>query len=74
MKTDILTNRTFKTAVDQAWFLAREKGVTAVPTFMIGQDKLVGAQPYSTIAKFLIAHGAGKDKTSIRSGITPVPT
>ena len=58
--TEVLTERTFKAAVDRDWLLAREKGVTAVPTFITGPIRLVGAQPYATLAKFMTDQGAVK--------------
>lgn len=59
----VLTKRTFKASVDRDWRLAREKSVTAVPTFIIGPFRLVGAQPYQNLAKFLTAQGASKRKS-----------
>ncbi len=32
-------------------------GVRAVPTFLVGDDTLVGAHPYETLEKFMIDHG-----------------
>jgi predicted DsbA family dithiol-disulfide isomerase len=31
--------------------------VKAVPTFLMGNDTLVGAHPYETLEKFMIDHG-----------------
>ena len=57
---EVLSGRTFKAAVDADWVLSREKGVTAVPTFIVNQDRLVGAQPYEMIEKMVIANGVKK--------------
>ena len=57
---EVLETRAFKAAVDADWNLSREKGITAVPTFVMNQDKLVGAQPYETLVKLLEAHGVKK--------------
>ena len=56
----VLETRAFKAVVDADWNLSREKSITAVPTFVMNQDKLVGAQPYETLVKLLEAHGVKK--------------
>jgi predicted DsbA family dithiol-disulfide isomerase len=56
----VLASRTFKAAVVADWNLSREKGSTAVPTFVINEDKLVGAQPYEALAKLVEGNGAEK--------------
>ena len=45
----VLDQRTFEDAVDKDWALSRAKGVTAVPTFFMGLDRLVGAQPHAVL-------------------------
>lgn len=56
----VLLKRTFKAAVDADWHLSRQKMITAVPTFVMNQDKLVGAQPYEMLARLLEANGLTK--------------
>jgi predicted DsbA family dithiol-disulfide isomerase len=58
--SEVLAARKFKNAVDADWSLAREKAITAVPTFMLNQDKLVGAQPYEKLVKFMETNGVNK--------------
>lgn len=58
----VLVSRAFKTAVDADWNLAREKAITAVPTLVINQDMLVGAQPYGMMEKLIQANGVKKRK------------
>jgi len=58
----VLAKRTFKAAVDADWNLSREKAITAVPTFVINEDTLVGAQPYEMLVKFVEANGAKKSE------------
>jgi predicted DsbA family dithiol-disulfide isomerase len=53
---EVLQSRTFKTAVDRDWLRSHHLGVTAVPTFRLHEDTLVGAQPYEQLAAFMIAH------------------
>ena len=55
----VLLERTHKAAVDADWELAREYGITGVPSFIAGGYKLVGAQPYSTMEQ-LITAAAGR--------------
>ncbi len=57
---EVLTTRSFKAPVDADWNLSREKAITAVPTFVMNQDKLVGAQPYEMLAKLVEANGVKK--------------
>ncbi len=45
----VLTQRTFRHEVDADWQRCRSLGITAVPTFMIGDQGLVGAQPYEQL-------------------------
>ena len=49
----VLEKRTYKDAVDQDWQQAYERGITAVPTFMVNGMRLVGAQPYEAMEKLV---------------------
>jgi predicted DsbA family dithiol-disulfide isomerase len=49
----VLEKRAFREAVDQDWSRARAKGVSAVPTFVINQEALVGAQPYGALERLM---------------------
>jgi predicted DsbA family dithiol-disulfide isomerase len=51
--------------VDEDWSISKEKGITAVPTLVINQDKLVGAQPYEAMEKFMAANRVGKRSSGI---------
>jgi predicted DsbA family dithiol-disulfide isomerase len=57
MAAQSLAEKTFKEAVDRDWEYARTCGITAVPTFMVGGRKLVGAQPYEALKDFVTASG-----------------
>ena len=57
---DVLETRAFKPAVDADWALSREKSITAVPTFLMKDDRLVGAQPYYDLERLLQSHGFPK--------------
>jgi len=54
----ILTDRTYRKNVDRDWADSRFKGITAVPTFVMGQHKVVGAQPYDALVNLVTINGA----------------
>jgi predicted DsbA family dithiol-disulfide isomerase len=56
----ILESRTFREAVDSDWARCRTCNVTAVPTFMINSQKVVGAQPYTVLEELAKSQGAKK--------------
>ena len=47
-------------ALDAEWRQARESGVSAVPTFAIGDNGVVGAQPYAALARLAELSGVPK--------------
>ena len=51
--SEVLDARTFKDAVDADWKLSRDYGITGVPTFVIGQYGVVGAQPYEALEELV---------------------
>ena len=54
----VLSDRTFKDAVDADWAKSHQYGVTGVPTFVAGGRGLVGAQPVDAIEHLLAEAGA----------------
>ena len=50
----IVEERTYREAVDADWQRAYRLGITAVPTFLYGSGRLVGAQPYETLKQFVV--------------------
>lgn len=54
----VLSERSFKTQVDEDWALCRRVGVTGVPTFAAGGRGVVGAQPYEVLEDLVVAAGA----------------
>lgn len=56
----VIKERGFKDDVDADWHLSRQAGITAVPTFVMGGDRLVGAQPYKALEALLISHGIAR--------------
>jgi predicted DsbA family dithiol-disulfide isomerase len=55
---EVLEKRTHKAGVDADWEKSRRYGVTGVPTFVIGNQGVVGAQPYETLVE-LVKQSAG---------------
>ena len=54
----VLLDRTFREAGDADGQKARRYGITGVPSFVAGDTKVVGAQPYDVLAEQLRAAGA----------------
>lgn len=57
--SETLRDRRFCAEVDKDWALARELGITAVPTLVMDGRRLVGAQPYEAMEKWVRAGGGG---------------
>jgi predicted DsbA family dithiol-disulfide isomerase len=54
----VLADRRMRAAVDADWARSRSLGVTGVPTFAIDGERLVGAQAYEVLEKFVLSAGA----------------
>jgi predicted DsbA family dithiol-disulfide isomerase len=54
---NVLEQRNFKEAVDQDWSRSHQLGIRAVPTFILGPQILVGAQPYEKLVELMAAAG-----------------
>lgn len=52
---EVLTSRSYKAKVDKDWADSRFKGINAVPTFIMGDHKLVGAQSYAALVDLVTA-------------------
>jgi predicted DsbA family dithiol-disulfide isomerase len=50
---NIIQNRTYKEDVDKDWARSKDQFVTAVPTFLMNEQRIVGAQPYETLKAFV---------------------
>jgi len=61
---EVIRSKAFKAAVDQDWLRSRQLGITAVPTFRMNGDTLVGAQPYEQLAALLTAQRVPAQKSS----------
>jgi predicted DsbA family dithiol-disulfide isomerase len=49
----VLTDRTFRAALDEAWERARSFQITGVPTFVAGGYQFSGFQPLAEMEKFI---------------------
>ena len=50
---EVIETRSFEAAVDEDWDKSRRYGVTGVPTFVIGDKGVVGAQPYEVLEQLV---------------------
>jgi predicted DsbA family dithiol-disulfide isomerase len=50
---EVLDKRTHKAAIDADWEKSHQYGVTGVPTFVIGANGVVGAQPYEALEELV---------------------
>ena len=57
---EALQMRAFKESVDSDWNLAYQMGISAVPTFALNHQTVVGAQPYEVLEQFLRNNGVKK--------------
>ena len=55
---EVMTGRTYADRVDKDWSDSRFMGITAVPTFIMGQHKLVGAQSYERLVELVSLYDA----------------
>jgi len=55
----VLEERPFKRAVDADWERSKQMGIRAVPTFVMDDRMLAGAQPYAALEEFVTA---GKER------------
>lgn len=49
----VIEKRSCKAAVDSDWERSRQYGITGVPTFVIGNNGVVGAQPYEMLEQLV---------------------
>ena len=60
----VIVKRAFKADVDKDWSLSQKNGITAVPTFVMNNNKLVGAQPYEMLEGLMKEQGVKKRTSS----------
>lgn len=57
---EVLASRRFRAAVDADWQRCRDFGITAVPTFVVGNQGLVGAQSYEMLESLVVKGNAAR--------------
>ncbi len=57
----VLDTRSYAEKVDSHWREARELGINAVPTFIMGFNRVVGAQSYEALSDLVMMAGVGKN-------------
>jgi len=58
--SEVLQTGAFKAAVDADWDLSREMRIRAVPTIIMNQERLVGAQPSEALETLMKSNGVKK--------------
>lgn len=58
----VIEDRSYKQNVDRDWADSRLKSVTAVPTFIMGQHKLTGAQNYEIFEELMALYKVPQKK------------
>ncbi len=61
----VLETRAYREAVDADWARCRALNVTAVPTFLVNNQRLVGAQPYGWLEQLVKSQGAKERQKGI---------
>ena len=51
---NIIRNRSFRNAVDADWKRSHEFGITGVPTFVSGNEVLIGAQTFEALEQLIL--------------------
>ena len=54
---EVLVRRQYRKQVDRDWELSRRMQITAAPTFVLGETRLVGAQSYRTLQDLMEQNG-----------------
>lgn len=57
---EIIEQRSYREAVEKDWGDVERDEIVAAPTYLIGGDRLVGAQSYENLEKLIVQHGAKK--------------
>lgn len=55
---EVLETRHFRDAVDADWRRCRELGITGVPAFVVGDQRITGAQSYEILENLVLGAGA----------------
>jgi predicted DsbA family dithiol-disulfide isomerase len=64
---EVLQKRLYEKAVDSDWARSRKMGIQAVPTFMLDDKVLVGAQPYDKLEALVVSANVGRRRGVLSS-------
>jgi predicted DsbA family dithiol-disulfide isomerase len=53
----VIMKRSYRERVDEDWHAARSAGITAVPTLIMGDHRIVGNQNYEILQQLVILNG-----------------
>ncbi|BBO70739.1 hypothetical protein DSCA_46690 [Desulfosarcina alkanivorans] len=56
----VIDQRSCREAVDEDWRRSRRMGITAVPTFVLDDHRLVGAQSYAALETMVLSAGINR--------------
>lgn len=65
---DSLKSGRYAPMLDQQWAHAKQSGIRGVPTFLVGELGVVGAQPYDELEEFVLVAGAVRRDFDEESG------
>ena len=61
---EVIDRRTYREAVDRDWQRCQEMEINVVPTFMVGERRLVGALSYKALESMLTSAGVARRSSS----------
>jgi len=61
---EVLASRRYQAHVDHDWQRCRELGVSSVPTYLVNDQRVVGAHPDTVLQQLVTAAGASPRKTA----------
>ena len=53
----VMDHRSYREAVDEDWRRSQQMGITAVPTFVLDDQRLVGSQSYAALEAMVLSAG-----------------
>jgi predicted DsbA family dithiol-disulfide isomerase len=61
---EVLDQRSYRKAVDEDWRRSQQMGITAVPTFVLDDQRLVGSQSYAALEAMVLSAGIQRRRRS----------
>ena len=60
----VMDHRSYREAVDEDWRRSQQMGITAVPTFVLDDQRLVGSQSYAALEAMVLSAGIQRRRRS----------